>query len=132
LLGQYAELVQRPQIIIDSYDVVISQYRAIKIVILTNDATALIDAAYKEFGDNEFNIVRGSPYPFFVEFLLPTTSKGVGLQHMCEHLGVDAANVAAFGDGDNDKEMLLYAGLGIAMHNAKTEAKNAADIILEV
>ncbi len=51
---------------------------------------------------------------------------------MCAHLGVDLAQVVAFGDGENDTEMLQYAGIGVAMQNAKQQAKEAADIVLEV
>jgi hydroxymethylpyrimidine pyrophosphatase-like HAD family hydrolase len=41
-------------------------------------------------------------------------------------------NVAAFGDGDNDKEMLQWAGLGVAMQNARDVTKAAADVVLEL
>ena len=37
--------------------------------------------------------------------------------------------MAAFGDGDNDKEMLAFAGTGIAMGNATPDCKAAADIV---
>ena len=35
----------------------------------------------------------------------------------------------AFGDGGNDTEMLLAAGIGVAMGNATDELKDAADYI---
>ena len=35
----------------------------------------------------------------------------------------------AFGDGDNDGEMLSYAGIGIAVENASQLAKNTADFV---
>ena len=35
----------------------------------------------------------------------------------------------AFGDGYNDIPMLQFAGLGVAMGNAKEEIKNAADMV---
>ena len=37
--------------------------------------------------------------------------------------------LAAFGDGDNDWEMLSYARVGVAMENASLECKKAADWI---
>lgn len=36
----------------------------------------------------------------------------------------------AFGDGDNDKEMLSEAGLGCAMANASHGAVHAADVVV--
>lgn len=34
----------------------------------------------------------------------------------------------AIGDGENDKEMLRYVGLGVAMGNAGPAAREAADV----
>jgi hydroxymethylpyrimidine pyrophosphatase-like HAD family hydrolase len=60
-------------------------------------------------------------------------SKGSSLQRLCsEHLNVELKNVAAFGDGDNDKEMLECAGIGFAMKNAGEMAKNSANVVIEV
>ena len=132
LLGRYASLVGKKQLIIPSYDHALSESLAAKILIMTHDAEALHKEARERFPNNEFNIIIGSPDPFFVEFLRPDASKGAGLVHVCKHLGVDMSEVVAFGDGDNDKEMLQLAGMGVAMKNAKPAAMAAADIILEV
>ncbi len=56
--------------------------------------------------------------------------KGLGMQKLAEHLGLQASQVMALGDGDNDIAMLQYAGLGIAMANASDAAKAAADRVL--
>lgn len=125
-------MVERPQLLIDSYDEAIARSPAAKILLMTNDPASLVQAAKERFEEGEFNIVVGSPHPFFVEFLPPQASKGAGLKAVCDHLGVDLASVVAFGDGDNDKEMLEMAGMGVAMSNAKPLAKSAANIVLEV
>ena len=39
------------------------------------------------------------------------------------------ANVMAFGDGDNDIDLLKEAGIGIAMENASSKCKDAATFI---
>lgn len=132
LLGRYAALVERPQIQIESYDIAIARSPAVKIVILTNDPASLVRAAKENFAEDEFNVVVGSPHPFFVEFLPPRASKGAGLKALCDHLEFSLEEVVAFGDGDNDKEMLEMAGIGVAMGNAKPAAKDAANIVLEV
>ena len=54
-------------------------------------------------------------------------SKASGLQHVCDRLGVSAADVLAIGDGRNDIEMLRWAGRGVAMGQAVDEVKAAAD-----
>jgi hypothetical protein len=53
--------------------------------------------------------------------------KGSGLAWLCGHLGIDAADVVAFGDEYNDHEMLQWAGLGVAMGNAPDATKACAD-----
>jgi Cof subfamily protein (haloacid dehalogenase superfamily) len=54
-------------------------------------------------------------------------SKASGLQHVCDRLGLSAADVLAIGDGRNDIEMLRWAGRGVAMGQAVDEVKAAAD-----
>jgi HAD superfamily hydrolase (TIGR01484 family) len=50
-------------------------------------------------------------------------SKAEGIRTILKHLGIDPMEAAAFGDGLNDKEMLSYVGMGIAMGNAHEELK---------
>jgi Cof subfamily protein (haloacid dehalogenase superfamily) len=57
------------------------------------------------------------------------TTKGAALEFLCGYLNIDIKNVIAFGDGDNDIQMLQAAGLGVAMANADPEVKEAADRI---
>lgn len=54
-------------------------------------------------------------------------SKASGLQHVCDALGIGAADVLAIGDGRNDIEMLRWAGRGVAMGQAVEEVVAAAD-----
>ena len=37
----------------------------------------------------------------------------------------------AFGDGENDMDMLRYAGIGVAMGNAEEDVKVCADYITD-
>lgn len=62
--------------------------------------------------------------------ILPVNaSKGAGMKRLAEHLMMDINNVVAFGDGDNDYEMIRDAGLGIGMGNATSKVKSVADYI---
>ncbi len=99
---------------------------------MTNNADEIIQSANDCLPQSDVTIIKGSPNPFFVEFLRADVNKGAGLRKLCNYLGVPLEEVVAFGDGDNDKEMLSYAGLGCAVKNAKEIAKNAATINLEV
>ena len=56
--------------------------------------------------------------PEYLEFLAPGVSKGTGLEIWLRRASLQAANLMAFGDAENDLEMLRLAGLGIGMANA--------------
>ena len=56
--------------------------------------------------------------PYFLELASPDVSKGSGLAFVAERLGLPLERVVAFGDGENDLELLETAGFGIAVANA--------------
>ena len=66
----------------------------------------------------------------YLEFMPPTASKGAALQFLTQQLGLAPADVIAFGDGHNDIPMITWAGMGVAMGNAKTELKNVSDRVI--
>ena len=67
--------------------------------------------------------------PFFYEFMNPKSHKGYGMAALCKHLNLSSDQVICIGDGGNDKEMIEFAGLGIAMENATDEVKAIAQVI---
>lgn len=56
-------------------------------------------------------------------------SKGSALAFLMAHEGIEAHQVMAIGDSDNDHEMLLTAGFSVAMGNAAPALKKAADFV---
>ena len=66
---------------------------------------------------------------FFIEVMPENVDKATSLEQMLESLGVARENVICCGDGFNDISMIKFAGLGVAMENAKPEVKQAADYI---
>ena len=57
--------------------------------------------------------------------------KAEGIRHMLERLGLVPEDIAAFGDGENDGDMLRYAGVGVAMGSAPAGVKALADLVTE-
>lgn len=55
--------------------------------------------------------------------------KTAGIEAMLRHYKIDRDETMAFGDGDNDSEMLAYVHTGIAMGNGSEKAMEAADFI---
>lgn len=55
----------------------------------------------------------------WLDILYPDCHKGVGLQVLQKHFGLQKEEMAAFGDNYNDAEMLEAAGYPVAMLNAR-------------
>lgn len=64
-----------------------------------------------------------------IDLANPGLTKLSGLKMVMEMKGLSPEQVMAFGDGENDIEMIEYAGFGVAMGNACPGAKAAADYI---
>jgi Cof subfamily protein (haloacid dehalogenase superfamily) len=68
--------------------------------------------------------------PHFLEFAHPDVNKGSGLTFLSERLGFTAENTVACGDGENDRELLDWAGFGVAVANAHEEILARADLVV--
>jgi Cof subfamily protein (haloacid dehalogenase superfamily) len=68
--------------------------------------------------------------PEYLEFMEPATNKGNTLSELASRLGIAAGEVVAAGDGNNDIEMLRWAGTGVAVSTAGRELKRWADHIV--
>jgi Cof subfamily protein (haloacid dehalogenase superfamily) len=62
-----------------------------------------------------------------VEIAHRDCGKHTAVRFLAEHLQLTPDQIAAFGDGDNDAEMLAYVGQGIAVANASPACLAAAD-----
>jgi 5-amino-6-(5-phospho-D-ribitylamino)uracil phosphatase len=62
-----------------------------------------------------------------IEIIKAGLNKAVGLKKAADYYGIPKERVIAFGDEDNDLEMLEYAGHGIAMGNGIDQVKNIAN-----
>jgi len=168
LLKRYADLTGKQQTLVESYESIAQP--PVKCLALCNDVDRLIARAAAELQPGAFHVIRGSPYPFFVEFLRPGANKGSAVEKLVAYLskleaekrggkhddsgsgsgsGVGGGNNAtaspdtaataskvyslectiAFGDGENDAEMLATVGYGVAMLNGRPAAKEAAKAV---
>ena len=102
---------------------------ALKIIWLTSAANALELAAEMRarHGADALHIVITDPE--YLEFMAEGVNKATGLAIVAERLGIAPAECVAFGDGNNDVEMLRWAGLGVAMPHARLAAQEAADVV---
>ena len=68
--------------------------------------------------------------PHFLEFAHPDVNKGSGLQFVADRLGFTAEQTVACGDGENDRELLDWAGYGVAVANAHQDILDRADLVV--
>lgn len=65
-----------------------------------------------------------------VEVMPKGVTKVTGIRKLAVSMGIPMDAIMAFGDFNNDAEMLAAVGLGIAVENASPSAKAAADLVI--
>ncbi|MGN0400114.1 MAG: Cof-type HAD-IIB family hydrolase [Blautia sp.] len=105
------------QQVLDSMDIITSSQelkeelwitlkKTVKDVYITSSVRQLLEISYKKSG------------------------KHTGAAFILEHLGLKKEQLAAFGDGDNDADLLAYAQAGFAVANGTEACRNAADYLV--
>lgn len=67
--------------------------------------------------------------PHFIELMPKNVDKATSLDKMLQAVGLKKEDAICCGDGYNDISMIEYAGVGVAMKNAREEVKQVADYI---
>lgn len=80
-------------------------------------------------GIADLEVYRTWSGPGLLEVMHPQVNKRSALERFAGERGLQQSEVAAFGDQYNDREMLCWAGCGVAMANGSAEARAAADRI---
>jgi Cof subfamily protein (haloacid dehalogenase superfamily) len=91
------------------------------------DELDLLEARLVERFDGRMYISKSLPH--FLEFASPDVTKGSGLAFAAEHVGFAQERTVAFGDGENDVELLEWAGYGVAVENAHERVLALADFV---
>ena len=68
--------------------------------------------------------------PHYVEIGGLEGTKSEALKFLCGRWGIDPGRVLAFGDADNDIDMLRFAGHGVAVGGMTAEVREAADEVV--
>ena len=92
-------------------------------VLLTTDPEAIV-AMREEAVFARFHAVITEPE--LLELLPPGTNKASAAEAVAKRLGVPPRDTLAFGDGNNDVELLAWAGDSYAMAHGRVAAKLAA------
>jgi len=109
-------------------------YKPTKLILITDTENKEIkrtrDYQYKYFKKlfgKKLNIVKTNPE--YLEFMNKYVNKGNALKALAQYYGIKRDEIIAFGDGENDLEMILYAGISVVPKNAKEKIKKYAKIV---
>ncbi|KAF0815837.1 MULTISPECIES: Cof-type HAD-IIB family hydrolase [unclassified Cytobacillus] len=91
--------------------------------LFANDET--VERYNKKFPDLTFK----RWHPYVLNILKDDVSKSLAVMKTLQFFGIDRSEAIAFGDGENDIDMLELVGLGIAMGNGSEKLKNVADFV---
>jgi Cof subfamily protein (haloacid dehalogenase superfamily) len=100
-----------------------------KLVIVDHpdDVEGWLEEAREAFRGRLF-VTRSLPHYVEVGGLEGTKSRA--LAYLCEHWGIDPRRTIAFGDADNDIDMLRFVGHGVAVGGMTDEVREAADAVV--
>jgi len=97
--------------------------------LIVGEATRLAELEkemYNELKDR-MGVYRSEPY--FLELVPKDIDKAQSLAVLLSKIGATREEMIAVGDGFNDRSMIEFAGLGVAMANAQDVVKQSADYI---
>ena len=86
---------------------------------------AQLEPVMKKELESKMNVFRSEP--FFLELVPKGIDKARCLAVLLDELDMTSDEMMACGDGFNDRSMIEFAGLGVAMANAQEPVRSAAD-----
>ena len=69
--------------------------------------------------------------PHLVEIGNRTAGKASALAWLSRFLAIPQEEILACGNAENDRDMILYAGIGVAVGNSPESLQAAADLVTE-
>ncbi|KRN29507.1 cof-like hydrolase family protein [Lactobacillus selangorensis] len=98
---------------------------SITVFLERNDQKIVREQLQHDFPDVQVNVWGGEAS--VLEIVHKGIQKAKGVAYLADYFGFERKNIIAFGDEQNDREMLDYAGWGVAMQNARPEIQAAAN-----
>ncbi len=99
------------------------QVLKLSVVTETEKVEAFVQELREKFGERLLPAASGYGA---IDILQPGVNKATAIQFLEERWGVDGGHLMAFGDSQNDVEMLELATYSYAMENADPHARQAA------
>jgi Cof subfamily protein (haloacid dehalogenase superfamily) len=98
-------------------------------LVVIEDPEVLDDLKQRMLARFDGRLYISKSLPYFLEFASPDVTKAAGLDFLSERVGFSREQTVAFGDGENDVELIDWAGYGVAVANAHDRVKEVADFV---
>jgi Cof subfamily protein (haloacid dehalogenase superfamily) len=89
----------------------------------------LVPTIEERIGGQVSLLQSGSEHFWGIEIYKKGVSKGTAAAWLVDHLGIAQEETLAIGDHLNDLDLIGWAGIGVAMHNAQPEVLAIADYV---
>ena len=113
----------------DSFDTL--DFKKLNKILVIDHNTQLIEDLIKELQTKYPQLYIVKSQPIFCEIANKQATKGNAIKFLANKLGFTEKEVMAIGDQNNDIEMVVTAGIGVAMGNGTAEIKAKADYITD-
>lgn len=123
----YSQLSKIPYVVEPDYDTLITKPSTKMLIIDDPDVLDETALQLQPIIGDRVHITKSKPH--YLEFLHKEGTKGHALRFMAGHIGCTMEQTIAIGDSWNDREMLMEAGLGVAMDNSVPALKEIADFV---
>ncbi len=110
------------------YHTVALPWKKIVFMVEAEDMERLIQAIEEYEFYKDFSFLQSNAA--YLEVVPNGCTKGEGVLHLANILGIDKSKVIGIGDAGNDYELVRQAGIGVAVANATDELKEIADWIV--
>lgn len=123
-LVEYAGFAQQDVVIADDFDQTMRTEPVFQLM------TAAREAEYAQLVQNTTDTKVAAWWDRAVDIIPASAGKGAGIAQILAHYSLTRADAMAFGDGNNDIEMLTAVDHGIAMGNASPALKAVANEVI--
>ncbi len=124
---EFRRLTKLPRLVCDYRDVNVPIAKIIFGTDREEELLAVENMLASHPNAHAFDLVRSEKKLF--EILPKGVQKGLALEKLVEHLGIDGKKTVGIGDYNNDVGLFRAAAIGIAVANASPLARKAADFI---
>lgn len=114
--------------VVDFDEFLVRPYRKLMIICDPEYMPKIVERA-KTFKNEKYKASALITSKFLYEYMDPRVSKSGGLEEALKLHHIPLSDCLAFGDADNDYDMLKEVGMGVAMENGSTLTKSVADYI---